>query len=216
MFFAKRYVWFLGALVLLLAGTIALATHKEMNRPTPVTAVAVPEDTALRVSLDQTISSDESRPGEHFDATVVNPVVVDGKTVIPEGARVKGIVIYAHHSGRLRGRAELRLGLRSVEVNGATYDVRTTSFTDVGGKHKKRNWALIGGGAGGGALIGALAGGGEGALIGGPVGAGAGTAVAFFTGKKNIRLPAETRITFRLSEPITVDTTTTVDSKTRT
>nr|HEV7954717.1 hypothetical protein [Candidatus Acidoferrales bacterium] len=84
MFFAKRYALFLGGLALLLAGTIALAAHREMNRPAAVTTVAIPEDTALRVSLDQTISSDESRPGEHFDATVVNPVVVDGKTVIPE------------------------------------------------------------------------------------------------------------------------------------
>jgi hypothetical protein len=203
--FAKRNFLFLGAMALLLAGSIALAAHKEMNRVVPV---AVPQDTALRVSLDRTISSNQSRPGDHFEATVVNPVVVDGKTVIPEGARAEGMVVDARPSGHLRGRAELRLVLDAVDVNGTTYDVRTTSFNDRGRNHKKRNWALIGGGAGGGALIGALAGGGKGALIGGPIGAGAGTAVAYFTGKKDIRLPAETRITFRLAEPITINTKT--------
>jgi hypothetical protein len=202
MFFAKRNLMFMGGMALLLAGSIAVAAHKDSHRIVPV---AVPENTALRISLDQTVSSNQSRPGEHFAATVVDPIVVDGRTVIPEGARVEGMVIDARPSGRLRGRAELRLGLESVEVNGTEYDVRTTTFNEVGRNHKKRNWALIGGGAGGGALIGALAGGGKGALIGGPIGAGAGTAVAFFTGKKDIRLPAETHITFRLAEPIKID-----------
>jgi hypothetical protein len=189
-------------MAVLLAGTIALAATKTMHRTIPI---AVPEETALRVSLNQSISSNVSRPGERFEATVAVPVVVDGKTVIPEGAQVQGMVVDARPSGRLRGRASLRLALESVYVDGKTYDVRTTSFREVGRNHKKRNWALIGGGGGGGALIGALAGGGKGALIGGPIGAGAGTAVAYFTGKKDIRLPAETRITFRLAEPVTID-----------
>jgi len=64
---------------------------------------------------------------------------------------------------------------------------------------------LIGGGAGGGALVGAIAAGGEGALIGGPIGAGAGTAAAFITGKKNVRLPPKTHLTFKLVEPLTID-----------
>jgi hypothetical protein len=189
-------------MALLLAGSIALAAHKAYDRSA---RVAVPDDTGLRVSLDRSISSNQSRAGDRFDAIVVDPVVINGKTVIPEGARVEGLVIDAHPSGRLKGRAELRLGLESVEVNGRKYEVRTTAFNDVRRKHRKRNWALIGGGAGGGAIIGAVAGGGEGALIGGPIGVGAGTAVALFTGKKDIRLPAETRITFRLAEPLTID-----------
>jgi hypothetical protein len=102
------------------------------------------------------------------------------------------------------GRARLQLELESASVNGQNYGVCTTSSRKVGGNHKKRNWARIGGGAGGGALIGALAGGGEGALIGGPVGAGAGTTPAFLTGKKDIHLRPETPLTFKLAEPVTI------------
>jgi hypothetical protein len=90
-------------------------------------------------------------------------------------------------------------------VNGKEYEVHTASNDRVGGRHKKRNIALIAGGGGGGALIGAIAAGGKGALIGGPIGAGAGTAVAYFTGKKDIHLPAESQLTFRLSEPVTIN-----------
>jgi hypothetical protein len=108
-------------------------------------------------------------------------------------------------SGRSRmGRARLQLALQSVAVDGNGYYVRTTSSPKIGRDHKKCNLAWIGGGAGGGALIGALAGGGTGALIGGPVGAGAGTTVALLTGKKDIKLAPETPVTFKLAEPVTI------------
>ena len=68
----------------------------------------------------------------------------------------------------------------------------------VSSGHKKRNWWFIGGGSAGGAGIGALAGGGTGALIGAGAGAAAGTTTALFTGKKNVRLPVETPMTFAL------------------
>jgi hypothetical protein len=110
----------------------------------------------------------------------------------------------AQHSGRIMGRARLQLALETVTVNGQDNDVRTSSSCRAGGNHKKRNLAWIGGSAGGGALIGAIAGGGKGTLIGGPVGAGAGTAVAFLTGKKDIHLRPETPLTFRLSEPVKI------------
>jgi hypothetical protein len=189
-----------------LAGAAALAASLgaavvEVHRSQ---AVTLPEGTPIRIVLDQSLSSRQSRPGDRFEATLAEPIVIDSKTALPEGAQVEGVVVDARPSGRLHGRAELRLALQSVEGNGHTYRIRTNSSTRVGGRHKKRNIALIGGGAGGGALIGALAGGGKGLLIGAPVGAGVGTAAAYFTGKKNIRIPAESSLTFTLAEPLTV------------
>jgi hypothetical protein len=131
-------------------------------------------------------------------------VLIEGKTVIPRGASAEGLVVDARRSGRLSGRARLQLALESVAVNGQNYRVRTTSSWRGGDDHKKRNWAWIGGGTGGGALIGALAGGGKGALIGGPVGAAAGTTAAFLTGKKDIHLRPETPLMFKLAEPVSI------------
>ena len=71
-----------------------------------------------------------------------------------------------------------------------------------GSSHKKRNAVMIGGGAGAGALIGALAGGPKGALIGSAIGAGAGTGSAYATGKKEVGIGVERRLTFRLIQPL--------------
>jgi len=158
----------------------------------------------IQVRLDQALASNQSRSGDTFAATVVQPVQVDGKVVIPEGTPVKGRVVYARGSGRLSGVAQLRLTLDSLQMNRTSYELHTNTVGRHGGNHKKRNIALIGGGGGAGALIGAIAAGGKGALIGGPVGAGAGTAAAALTGKKNIVLPAETLLSFRLHQPLTL------------
>jgi hypothetical protein len=181
-------------------------TAASVTPPEPaVIPVTLPEHTAIRVTLDQSLATNRSRPGDHFAATVSEPVVMDGKTVIPKGAHARGLVVDARKSGRLRGRARLELALQSVEVDGQKYDVRTMARTRIGRDHKKRNLGLMGGGAGGGLVIGALAGGGKGALIGGPIGLGAGTTVALLTGKKDIKLRAETPLKFELAEPVTIN-----------
>ncbi len=73
-----------------------------------------------------------------------------------------------------------------------------------GGSHKKRNLGVIGGGAGAGALIGGITGGGVGAAVGSAIGGGGGTAVAYGTGKKDVAFGVERRLTFKLTQPLSV------------
>ncbi len=167
-------------------------------------APIVPTGTLVSVRLQQTVSSASARPGEEFAAVLDEPLVSEGKTIAPRGATVTGRVVAARQSGHLHNSGYLRLALVSVDVNGKAVPVHTSSVFAMGGSHKKRNLALIGGGTGAGALIGASAGGGKGALIGSAVGAAAGTTGAYATGKKDVAFGAERRLTFRLTQPMSL------------
>lgn len=166
--------------------------------------ITVPQGTPIRVTIDQTLTSNGSRPGDSFAASISTPVEVDGRIVIPRGAHVTGRVAGSKESGRLHAPAQLSIRLASVEVAGKSYALETGSIAQSGKGHGKRNAEFIGGGGAAGALIGGLAGGGKGALIGAAAGAGAGTAGAYATGKKEISIPAESRLTFRLTAPVTI------------
>ena len=168
-------------------------------------AVSIPAGTALRVRLEQTISTKESRPGDRFEARLVEPVMVGGRRLIPAGTVFSGRVMEAKRSGRLKGRAVLGVELDSFQLNGMRYPVVTAADFRESGRHKKRNWILIGGGTGLGTALGAVAGGPAGALIGAGAGAAVGTTGAYLTGRKNISLPAETRLTFRLRRDVPVN-----------
>lgn len=164
--------------------------------------VTVPAGTPLSIRLQGTISSASNRPGDEFSAVLDEPIVVNGNAVAPRGAAVQGRVLAACSSGRLHNSGYLRLALVSVEINGKSVPVHSSSVFAAGGSHQNRNFALIGGGAGAGVLIGAIAGGGKGALIGTAVGGGAGTAGAYATGQKDVSFAPERRLTFRLTQPL--------------
>lgn len=196
----RRY-W-LSAAAVVLAGTLIFAGAQWAKAPESVT---LPVGTMLTVALDHEVSSVGSRAGETFSATLTAPVLFEGKTVIPQGAEVTGRVVAAQPSGRLKDPGNVVLTLDEVSVGDRAYDVNTTSIARRGANHKRNNWTWIGGGAGLGTVLGAIAGGGKGALIGGPAGAAAGVGVATLTGKRDVRFPAESRLTFRLTEPLRVD-----------
>jgi hypothetical protein len=105
----------------------------------------------------------------------------------------------------MQGRARLGVTLDSFHTGGKDYGVRTSAVERVGAAHKKRNGLLIGGGAGLGAAIGAIAGGGKGAAIGALAGAGAGTAGAAATGKEELTMPAESALVFTLRAPVRME-----------
>ena len=175
--------------------------HAASSAPATRTVTA-PAGTTLSVSLGTAINTGTTQSGSAFDGTLADAVVVDGVEVAPAGSAVEGQVTNVVSSGRLSKPAEVSLELTSITpTGGAKTSISTSAWAMKAGSHTKRDAALIGGGAGVGALVGALAGHGKGAAIGALVGGGAGTAGAAMTGKKEIALPAETKLTFKLASP---------------
>jgi hypothetical protein len=176
---------------------------KEVAAPPPK-PIVVDAGTVIAVTIDQPISTRTNKPGDRFEASLAAPVIVDGKQVIPSGAKASGEVTVAKSAGRFKGSAELALTLRSVVLNGQTYPLQTSTFAQATKGRGQRTGIGAGAGAAAGAIIGAIAGGGKGAAIGAGAGAGAGTAGAALTGNRDITLTAETRVDFKLSQPLEI------------
>ena len=182
----------------------AMAAKTAEAKPAAAKPKIVPAGQHIVVRLGQAVGSKISSPGQSFTATVAQPVEVDGQVLIPSGAEATGTVAEAVPLGRFKGGAVLRLALNTVKVGGNTYKVETAAIAQSAKGKGKRTAVAVGGGAGLGAVIGGLAGGGKGAAIGVLAGAGAGTAGAAFTGNKDIVLPAEATLSFKLLQPLEV------------
>ena len=190
-------------------GSASNSNSTAPNSNTPPSApapapIVVPAGTTLTVTLDQAVSTKDNNSGDRFDASLAAPVTVEGREVIPAGAKAVGTVVTAASAGHLKGGAALALSLDSLRVNGQKYSIETSQFEEAGKGRGKRTLIGGGGGAALGAIVGGIAGGGKGAAIGAAAGGGAGTAGAAYTGKRDITLPAETRLHFKLRRSLQI------------
>jgi hypothetical protein len=173
-------------------------------KPEPKT-VTVPAGTVLNVRLLERLTTQTNVTGDEFSATLDAPLVIDGFVIAEKGARVQGKVVEAVKSGRVKGLAQLTLALDQFKsADGQTVKVQTDSFVHEAEKSTKKDAMKVGIGAGIGAAIGAIAGGGKGAAIGAGAGGAAGTGAVLATRGEAAELPSETRLSFRLSAPVSV------------
>jgi hypothetical protein len=166
--------------------------------------VTIPAGTSLSLTLTTAVASDTSHVEDPISAALTNPVTIDGREVLPAGAKVTGVVATADGAGRVKGRAQVALLFTSVSGGGQRYDINTELFSRQASATKGEDATKIGIGAGAGAAIGAILGGKKGAAEGAAVGGGAGTGVVLATKGDEVRLASGADVTTRLTAPLTV------------
>jgi hypothetical protein len=169
-------------------------------QPAPVRIAA---GTPLVIRINQHISVKHAHVGDRFTGEIEEPVFGPDRIVlIPRGAPVEGVVDAAHRRGHFKGRSILELRLVSLSLNGVRYRIDTDDLTRTKRGKGRRSAAFIGGGAGAGMLIGGIATGGVGLLVGGLAGGGGGALAGGLTGNRDIEIPAESIVRFRLADPL--------------
>ena len=180
----------------------------ETPPPAPAAAstagVTIPAGTVLKIRMIDAVDSEVSQLGQTFQASLDDPITIDGETVIPRGVDVIAKLVEDKQSGKLSGRTELTLDLKSIRVNGRMVDLVTEEVTTSSESRTGKSAKVIGGTAAVGAILGGIFGGGKGAAIGATSGAGAGAAVQVLTKGQRVKIPAETRLSFTLQNAIKI------------
>jgi hypothetical protein len=181
----------------------------------PGPANALPEGTVFRVSMLQDIEAYATAPNTPFSGKVTQDIMCNGKVIVPAGSELHGRVVYASSASRLRGGSTLHLRADEfVLPDGTRYHLHAqvidTQGSDTNAKGEgnivpsaqlKRNLAVLGAGAGGGAIVGAAIGGGVGAIVGSAIGAGAAT-THWLLVQRSANLPASSILIFSLTDPM--------------
>ena len=167
-------------------------------------SLTIPAGTRISIRTIDTIDSAYSLPGDRFQASLEEPLTVEGNVVVPKDALVYGRLTESKPSGTFSGRSQLRLELTGIVVNGKLMAIATGEY-EVTGKSRGASTAkrTVAGSALG-AIIGAAADGGEGAAIGAGAGAGAGASSEVIVGSEQIKVPSETLIDFTLQQDLTI------------
>lgn len=169
--------------------------------------VTIPAGTALLVRMIDSVDSSKNHVGDKFHASLENDLIVDSLVVARRGTDVYGRLAEAKEAGHMSGSSDLKLELTDIAIDHRSYPVVSGEY-EAKGKGRGGNTAKkVGGGAAVGAVIGAIAGGGKGAAIGAGVGGGAGAAVNVMTRGQQVRVPSETLLEFRLTQPVSVVST---------
>jgi hypothetical protein len=177
------------------------------SQPLPQT-LNIPAGTILQVRLNDYLSSDKNQIGDRFTAELERPIVVNGWVVARRGQTLTGQVKTAKKAGRVKGTSELDLELTDLSVvDGNQLPILTQLWKGSGGTSHGADAATIAGGTALGAAIGAAADWGTGAAIGAGAGAVAGIATVLLTRGRPTIVGPETELTFRLEDPVAVDTT---------
>lgn len=178
---------------------------KDPPKPAEPNSVTIAGGTTLSIRLAQGLDSSKLEQGQAFQATLDQPLVVDGFVVAERGAAVEGRVRDVAQAGRVKGLAHLAIELtRFTTSDGQRIPIRTAAWEKEGEKDTKGDATKVAVGAGIGAAIGAIFGGGKGAAVGAGSGGAAGAGTVLATRGKPVVLPAETRLSFRLQDPVTI------------
>jgi hypothetical protein len=192
-------------------GDVTMPVHstsfvsREALPPPEPHKVTLNAGTLLTVRLAEEVSSEKHESGETFAATLDQPLVVDGFVIAEKGSRAEGKIVTAERSGRVKGIAGLQIQLTRLNTSdGQKIEITTDAFEKKAESGKSGDIAKVGAAAAIGAAIGAALGGGKGAAVGGAAGGAAGAGTVLGTRGKAVTLPSETRLTFRLAEPVTI------------
>lgn len=172
------------------------------NRRWSSGSMTLPEGTEMQVRLDTPLSSRTARAEDRFEGTVMRPVYVDNRMVVPAGARVRGTVVSAEPADRPARGGKLDLAFNSLELEDNTrVDVRSRVVSISESIDKSETGEKAGIGAALGALLGSVIGGKKGALLGLIVG-GAGGAIT--TRGEEVELPEGTILTLRTERAVNI------------
>ncbi len=171
---------------------------------TNASGLTVPAGAHVLVRMIDGVDSDKNNVGDRFHASLEQDFLVDDAVVAPKGADVYGRLSEAKEAGHFQGKAQLRLELTDIMINGRLQPLMTGEYEVSGASRGSDTAKKVGIGAVAGTVIGAIAGGGKGAAIGAGVGAGAGAAVQVVTKGEQVHVPSETLLDFRIQQPFTV------------
>ena len=173
--------------------------------PPPAASVTIKAGSVLNIRLAERISTEKHKNGDAFAATLPQPLVVDGFVIAERNSKIQGRVVQSERAGKVQGTASLSLELTQLTTSdGQKIQIHTPPVVQQGENSRRDDakqvaiWSALG------AAIGAIAGGGKGATIGAGAGAGAGAGTVAITRGKDAELATETRLSFSLSEAVTL------------